>query len=524
MHAPIIRPPSPCFGKPGRPPDPVPAAHPQLRGIRLAAMLRLTRFRAGSVWALWLAAVMLPRPALAAASTPPLPAEVRQALRQAQVPPSALSVWVAPVQRSTEGPPLLAHQADAPMNPASVMKLITTWAGLSLLGPDHTWQNRVWVTGPVQGGVLHGDLVLQGSGDPKLVLERLRELMQQIRAQGVREIRGDVVLDRSVFDVQAPTEPFDDEPLRPYNVSPDGLLLNFKALIYKFEPDTAAGVARLTVEPPIADVQWPASVPLTPGPCRDWRQQLRGHFGDAQRIRFEGRYPASCGPQEWPVAYSAPDLHAPRVFKALWLEAGGQLQGQVRWGSTPAQARLLLQAPSLPLSEVIADINKFSNNVMAQQLFLTLSAQPGVPGRLLASQLRVRQWWRHALPGQPEPVLDNGSGLSRNERSTARALGALLGSAAASPLQGVFVQSLAVAGVDGTMRRLRERRPDSPLIGRAWLKTGSLRDVASVAGYVDGPGGERRIVVAIINHPAAGQARPALEAVLEWAARQPARP
>ena len=457
-----------------------------------------------------------------------LPPEVGQALRQAQLPVSALSVWVAPVpaapQAGAAGQPLLAHQADMPMNPASVIKLITTWAGLQLLGPDHTWTNRVWVTRPVQDGVLHGDLVLQGSGDPKLVLERLRELMQQIRAAGVREIRGDVLLDRSVFEVQAPAEPFDDEPLRPYNVGPDGLLLNFKALVFKFEPDTAAGVARLTVEPPIAEVQWPATVPLASGPCRDWRQQLRGHFGDAQQFRFDGRYPASCGAQEWPVAYSAPDQHAPRVFKALWLEAGGQLHGQVRWGRTPAQARLLLQAPSLPLSEVIADINKFSNNVMAQQLFLTLSAQPGVPGRMVASQLRLRQWWRHALPGQPEPVLDNGSGLSRTERSTARAIAALLEQAAASPLQAVFVQSLAVAGVDGTLRRLRDRRPDSPLIGRAWLKTGSLRDVASVAGYVEGPGGERRIVVAIVNHPSAHQARPVLEAVLEWAARQPDRP
>ncbi len=474
------------------------------------------------------AAAMASSAASPSGTAPSLPSEVHQALRQAQLPASALSVWVAPVPAAplaaTASRPMLAHQADAMMNPASVIKLITTWAGLQLLGPEHTWTNRVWRTGPVQDGVLHGDLVLQGSGDPKLVLERLRELMQQIRAAGVREIRGDVVLDRSVFEVQAPAQPFDDEPLRPYNVSPDGLLLNFKALIFKFEPDSAAGVARLAVEPPIADVQMPVSVPLASGPCRDWRQQLRGHFGDPQQIRFEGRYTASCGAQEWPVAYSAPDLHAPRVFKALWLEAGGQLQGQVRWGPTPASARLLLQAPSLPLSEVIADINKMSNNVMTQQLFLTLSAQPGVPGRLVASQLRVRQWWRHALPGHPEPVLENGSGLSRTERSTARAIGALLESAATSPLQDVFVQSLAVAGVDGTVRRLRERRPDSPLIGRAWLKTGSLRDVASVAGYVEGPGGKRRIVVAIVNHASANQARPVLEAVLEWAARQPAHP
>ena len=451
-----------------------------------------------------------------------LPAPVRQALQQAQVPASALSVWVAPLAGDTS--PLLAHRADAEVNPASLMKLVTTWAGLSLLGPGHTWTNRVWTTGRLEQHHLGGDLVLQGSGDPKLVLERLRDLVQQIRAQGVHSIGGDVILDRSVFDVRPLAEAFDDEPLRPYNASPDGLLLNFKALIFKFQPDAATGVARLTVEPPIAEVQWPATVPLAPGPCQDWRRQLRGDFSHPDRVRFDGGYPASCGNQEWPVAYSAPELHAPRVFKALWLEAGGQLGGQVRWGPTPPQARLLLQSASLPLSEVIADINKFSNNVMAQQLFLTLSAQPGVPGRLVASQVRVRQWWRHALPQQAEPVLDNGSGLSRSERITARALGSLLQLAGSSPMAPVFMQSLSLAGVDGTTQRLRESRPDAGLIGRARLKTGSLRDVASVAGYVQSPEGQQRIVVAIINHPQASQARSALQAVLEWSARQSLRP
>jgi D-alanyl-D-alanine carboxypeptidase/D-alanyl-D-alanine-endopeptidase (penicillin-binding protein 4) len=451
-----------------------------------------------------------------------LPSPVRLALQQAQVPASALSVWVAPL--ASDSHPLLAHRADAEVNPASLMKLVTTWAGLTLLGPGHTWTNRVWTTGKLEQQHLSGDLVLQGSGDPKLVVERLRELVQQIRAQGVHSIGGDVVLDRSVFDVRPQTEAFDDEPLRPYNVAPDGLLLNFKALIYKFHPDPGAGVARLEVEPPIADVHWPASVPLTSGPCQDWRRQLRGDFGHPDRIRFEGGYPAACGSQEWPVAYSAPELHAPRVFKALWLEAGGRLGGQVRWGATPPNARPLLQLPSLPLSEVIADINKFSNNVMAQQLFLTLSAQPGVPGRLVASQVRLRQWWQHALPGQAAPVLDNGSGLSRSERITARALGSLLQLAGSSPMAPVFLQSLSLAGVDGTTQRLRESRPDAGLIGRARLKTGSLRDVASVAGYVQSPEGQQRIVVAIINHPQASQARPALQAVLEWSARQSERP
>jgi D-alanyl-D-alanine carboxypeptidase/D-alanyl-D-alanine-endopeptidase (penicillin-binding protein 4) len=452
-----------------------------------------------------------------------LPRHVLQTLQKAQVPPSDLSVLIVPLPggavSSNAQPRHLSHQAQASVNPASVMKLFTTYAGLSLLGPDHVWSNRVYTDGPVRDGVLQGNLVVRGSGDPKLVVERLQELMAQVRSAGVREVRGDIVLDRSVFDVRERSEPFDDEPLRPYNVGPDGLLLNFKAVVYKFTPDAASGQAQVRFEPPLAGFSAPTQLPLSQAPCSDWRRQLQADFGQAQQVRFAGRYPASCGEREWPVAYPEPEAYAPRVMQALWQQAGGQLTGQVRYGSRPASAKLLLEAPSLPLSEIIQDINKFSNNVMAQQVFLTLSSELGAPGRLEASRLRLSQWWRKDFAGQEEPVLDNGSGLSRSERSTAQALTALLQAAHASPHARHFVDSLAIAGVDGTAARLKERSPQSPVIGNAWLKTGSLRDVASVAGYVQGQSGQRYTLVAVLHHPNAHQARAVLDQLLEWTVR-----
>jgi D-alanyl-D-alanine carboxypeptidase/D-alanyl-D-alanine-endopeptidase (penicillin-binding protein 4) len=402
------------------------------------------------------------------------------------------------------------------------MKLFTTFAGLSLLGPDHVWHNRVYADGPVRDGVLQGNLILRGSGDPKLVVERLQDLLGQVVALGVREVRGDIVLDRSVFDVRQRNEPFDDEPLRPYNVGPDGLLLNFKAVIYKFSPDAASGQVQVRFEPPLKGLQSPTQLPLSNGPCNDWRSQLKADFSQALQVRFAGSYPARCGEREWPVAYPEPEQYAPRVVHAMWLGAGGQLTGQVRHGLRPASARLLLDAPSLPLSEVIKDINKFSNNVMAQQLYLSLSSELGAPGRFEASGLRLSRWWRSEFAGQDEPMLDNGSGLSRTERSTASALTALLQAAHASPHAKAFAESLSVAGVDGTAARLKERNPQSPLIGNAWLKTGSLRDVASVAGYVQGQSGQRYTVVAILHHPNANQARAALDQLLEWTVRDSA--
>ena len=457
-----------------------------------------------------------------------LPRQILKTLNQAQVPPSALSVLITPLPdgpaNSNAQPRHLSHHAHASVNPASVMKLFTTYAGLSLLGPDHVWRNRVYTDGPMRDGVLQGNLVVRGSGDPKLVVERLQELMVQIRAAGVREVRGDIVLDRSVFDVRERSEPFDDEPLRPYNVGPDGLLLNFKAVVYTFTPDPASGQVQVRFEPPLAGFFAPTQLPLSQAPCSDWRRQLQADFSQPEQVRFAGRYPASCGEREWPVAYPEPEAYAPRVMLAMWQGAGGQLTGQVRYGTRPASAKLLLEAPSLQLSEIIQDINKFSNNVMAQQLYLTLSSELGAPGRFEASRLRLSQWWRKGFAGQDEPVLDNGSGLSRTERSSAQALTALLQSANASPHARHFVDSLAIAGVDGTAARLKDRHPQSPVIGNAWLKTGSLRDVASVAGYVQGQSGQRYTLVAVLHHANAHQARAALDQLLEWTVRDTASP
>ena len=445
-----------------------------------------------------------------------LPHPVRQALRQAQVPPGAVSMLVQPLDGVAAR---LTHRENEAMNPASVMKLFTTYAGLQLLGPEHVWRTRIYTTGPVQGGVLQGSLVVQGSGDPKLVLERAQAMVADIQARGVRRVQGDIVLDNSVFDISPRNEAFDDEPLRPYNVGPDGLLLNFKSVIYRFVPEASLGRVRVLSEPPLAGLQAPAELPLRDGPCNDWRGALRADFQTPLRPVFTGSYPASCGERQWPVAFAAPDEFASRMLQALWTQAGGELGGRVRPGNLPAQARLLLEHASLPLREIIADINKMSNNVMAQQLFLTLSAEMGASGRFEASRLRLTRWWRERFPGQFTPVLENGSGLSRTERSTAAALGDLLRQARQDAQAEAFVQSLAVAGVDGTVQRMKERMPQSPVIGRAWLKTGSLRDVASVAGYVQGESGRLYSVVAIINHANAQQARPALDQLLDWTAR-----
>ncbi|HSV34199.1 MAG TPA: D-alanyl-D-alanine carboxypeptidase/D-alanyl-D-alanine-endopeptidase [Ramlibacter sp.] len=457
---------------------------------------------------------------LAAAALPAqsqaLPAEVDAALARARLPRDALTALV--VDAEGKLPPRVSHRADVRVNPASVAKLATTFAALELLGPAYTWSTPVYVEGTVRDGTLHGNLYIKGQGDPKLVVERLWLLLRRVQGLGIRTVSGDIVLDRSAFDAAAQNPAaFDGEPLRPYNAAPDALLLNFKSLVMTFTPH--GGQAQVHVEPPLAGVQFPASVPLAGAECGDWRGGLRADFSDPSRIRFAGAYPAACGERVWPVAYADARGYAARAIGGLWQQAGGALGGQVREGLVPAGLAPAFEIASPPLAEIIRDVNKYSNNVMAQQVFLTLSLQQKGTGTLEGSREVLRQWWQGRIGPGEAPTFDNGSGLSRDERTTAQQLARLLQIAWASPLMPELMASLPVTGVDGTMRRSHAKGA-----GLAHLKTGSLRDVTGVAGYVHGPNGRRYVLVAIANHPQAGAARPAIEALIDWTAREPTPP
>ena len=449
-------------------------------------------------------------------SPAPLPPEVEAALSRARLPREALSVLVVDAQGGPRQAARLAHRAQVPMNPASVMKLVTTYAALDQLGPAYAWNTPVYVQGTVQDGSLRGNVYIQGQGDPKLVMERLWLLLRRLQGQGIQVIVGDIVLDRTAFDVpeQDPGS-FDNEPLRPYNASPDALLVNYKSQVMTFVPDAAAGLARIQYDPPMAGVQRQTSVVLAaPGAdCGDWRGALKAELADPARIAFQGVFPASCGERVWPIAPSDPRGFAARAVEGMWRELGGKLTGSVRDGKVPAGLKPAFVASSPALAEVVRDVNKYSNNVMAQQVFLTLAlGTKGTPATFDGAREALRRWWQLRFGDTDQPVADNGAGLSRDARITAQGLARMLQSAWASPVMPELVSSLPIAGVDGTLRRSQAR-------GAAHLKTGSLRDVMAIAGYVHGASGRRYVLVAMVNHANAGAARPVLDALTDWAAR-----
>ena len=451
----------------------------------------------------------------ASAADDRLPAEVAAALKAAAIPVSAVAVEVheAGTQRTS-----LTVNATRAMNPASTMKLVTTFAALELLGPNFLWKTQAWTTGTLSGDVLEGDLLLKGSGDPKLTLENLWLLARALRARGLRQIRGDIVFDRSYFESGAhdPAR-FDAEPLRPYNVGPDALLVNFKAIRFGFVPSPERGVALVIAEPKPAQIELVQSVRLADGPCGDWRARLKADFqstASSARIVFSGLYPSACGEQHWHVALLSHPNYVYGVFRQIWEELGGTLSGSWRDGAIAPTARLVYTLDSSSLAEIVRDINKYSNNVMARQLFLTLSAEMlKLPGSNERSAQVIQSWLAQKKLDSAELVLENGSGLSRQERISAVGLARVLDTAFRSAVMPELMASLPLVASDGTMKR---RLKFDSIAGQAHIKTGSLSDVRSIAGYVLDRMGRRQVVVFFINHPNANAGQAAQDALLRW--------
>ena len=466
------------------------------------------------------ALVLLSVLALLAQAQGTLPSPVAQALAAARIPSASAA---AVVQEAGAPRASLNVNPAAAMNPASVMKLVTTYAALELLGPAYRWKTEVFAGAPVRDGVLEGNLVLRGDGDPKLDLESFWMLLRALRDRGLRDIRGDLVLDRSRFErITGNPGDFDGDEFRPYNVLPDALLVNYRSLRFTFLPAPAGEAVRIAVEPRPPALEVVNALKLANGACPDgraFRDLLQPAFEpEKKRVVFAGKYPASCGEKDLHVALLSPNDHAQGIFRQYWSELGGTWSGAVREGAAPEGVRPFYTHESAPLGELVRGVNKFSNNVMGRQIFLTLGADAaGGPAGAAPAIAAIRSWLARKGVAAPELVLENGIGLSRIERISAASLAATLQAAWRSPIMPEFIASMPIVGEDGTMRR---RLKENGIAGRAHIKTGLLSNARAMAGYVLDRGGRRQVVVMIVNHPNAPETQPAMDALLRWVYEQ----
>ena len=304
-----------------------------------------------------------------------LPSEVRDALKQHQIPLTSIGVEVVELKSHS---PLISINASQAMNPASTMKLLTTYAGLEVLGPSYTWKTEAYLDGKLENGILQGNLVLKGYGDPKFNIEQFWLWLSELRSRGLREIQGDLILDRTFFNVPAEDSgSFDNDPMRAYNVGPDALLLNFNTLRLRYLPD--GNRLKVISEPPMDGMQLDNQLTPQPAPnCENWDDSIKIQArGDS--VILQGGYPSECGEREQNLNVMPHTRYVAAVFNAIWQELGGSLKGNTREGAVSKDAQLFATHYSAPLSEVIRDINKFSNNVMARQLFITLGTADPTP-------------------------------------------------------------------------------------------------------------------------------------------------
>lgn len=451
-----------------------------------------------------------------------LPETVIDELKKIGLSSDNVSVYVQalPEQPNQIKPALIAHQDEAALNPASTMKLLTSYAGLAILGPNYRWKTEVYSEGKPKNGVLEGNLYIKGYGDPSLMTVDFWRLLNSLRQVGIKKIKGDLIVDNSYFAPKLlATNNFDAETLRAYNATPSALAINLKAVSFRFDADDIH--VSIRPEPDLTEVKVSNLLKITNIDCASWRNSLLYEVrpnADGSQVTFSGEYAPNCGGKYLDLLVLDENHYTLALFQKLWRELGGSFSGKLQVinvpNALPSNVVKLLQQDSKTLAQILPDINKWSNNLMARHLLLSISAEKlGAPATEENGSLLVNGWLNTLGLNFNELVIDNGSGLSRIERISAQHMGQLLVNAYFSPVMPELMSSLPILAVDGT---LLKRMQDSALQGRAHLKTGSIKGVSTMAGYMLGSRGQRYVLVFMINDVKVALTKPAQDALLTW--------
>jgi serine-type D-Ala-D-Ala carboxypeptidase/endopeptidase (penicillin-binding protein 4) len=437
-----------------------------------------------------------------AREAPQLPPAISRVMQQVGVPAANISLQI----RDAGTDEIIVNlNPDQPRSPASTIKVLTTFIALDSLGPSYTWKTRAYRSGRLANGVLAGDLILVGGGDPYMTSERWWSFVQSLRETGLAKINGDIVIDNTYFaPIVASRADFDDQPWRSYNVLPDALMVNFQTSRFTLTVNPQRMRPQITVNPLPVNLVVTNLAQISAGKCRDLAREISFNTPDGRdtsTLVVSGILPATCGSYSTSRAImTAPD-YAYGTFRTLWTQSGGAIDGALRVAPLPADAVLVSAFDSLPMSEIIRLVNKYSNNVMARHLLLTLGAERfGAPATTENGRAAIRAWLAEHSIDMPGFVLDNGSGLSREERVTVRGLTELLDIAWHSPFMPEFAASLPLSATDGT---LRNRFRAAGMQGRLRMKTGRIDGVSGLAGFVNAASGKTYVVVILINHPGA---------------------
>lgn len=447
-----------------------------------------------------------------------LPDEVKKLLKKYRIPEDNLSIYIRDL---TADAPNLVLNIDELRSPASTMKLVTTYAALKELDPNYTWKTQAWLRGKLDEGVLDGDLILKGYGDPFLVYENFWKFVHELREKGLREIKGNIIIDNSFYDLpKHDPAAFDNKPLRVYNTAPSALMFNFQATRFLIRPDKKNERIDVIPYPWVPGFTYVNQLEYKEGRCRRSHYRPRLTLDETKNLVIKGKYSPECGQHYIMRVISTPEKHAFNAFRDFWRDLSGSIGGGLKRGQKQTGDTLFHTHHSRTLGEQIRTINKWSNNVMTRQLLLTIGAKRfGVPGTIEKGRKAIREIFQENKIDTTDFIIDNGSGLSRTSRITARQMGQLLETAWRDEYMPEFLSSMSLSGLDGT---LLNRFRKSDLRGRSHMKTGTLNHVTALSGYMLNRNGKWMVVVIQHNGRRTGGGRGAKiqNALLRWAFEQ----
>jgi serine-type D-Ala-D-Ala carboxypeptidase/endopeptidase (penicillin-binding protein 4) len=464
-------------------------------------------------------------PLVACTQTSPTQADnlkwsLQQQLLKAGLPEEALAFVAYPLHQPEQ---LISIQQQEAMQPASTMKLVTSIVALERLGPGYRGKTLLLAYETPQAQMSQ-PLVLKGLASMDFNQQELWSLLQQAYDQGIRQIPA-IEIDRSFFTPARPEPlamPFDETPREYYNLQPDALFLQRNMLSIKLT-STASQISG-QISPMLQDLALVTTeAKLTETGCDQWypdpTQLAFRRQPDEIQLVLQGSFATHCEKRHYLQLVNRVDFSR-LLLQQLWQQISGQADIPViEKGKTQASV-VIAQHQSRALAEVLRDINKSSDNAITRQLYLTLGANqpnPIYPTTAEAAAHQVRQFISQHGLDPTSLVLENGSGLSRTERISPELMAALLHHAYQAPYQMELIASMPLSGVDGTLKR-RLNQPATK--GKARLKTGTLRNVTALAGYVTDQSGRTWVVASFINDPKSARGKPVLDYLIEWISQQ----
>jgi D-alanyl-D-alanine carboxypeptidase/D-alanyl-D-alanine-endopeptidase (penicillin-binding protein 4) len=389
------------------------------------------------------------------------------------------------------GKALIDIDADKPLNPASNVKMITAAVALKSLGGDYQFRT-LFTTNRIDGRGAIGDLYIKGNGDPFLVTEVMEAMVAELIRRGLRRVKGDIVVDESYFEGPARQTAIDNQ--RPYAAATAPTALNFNSV--RVLVDRKPSGYEITLDAPNDYIEIVNKLKAVGRGVHLKRVTKSGH--DA--VIVSGGLPRKKRHFEKYVNVSYPALYLGSAFRTNLVENGVPVDGGVRERQA-AGTKLLLDAPSKPLRLIVDDMNRFSNNFVAEQLVKHLGAlKSGEPGTTEKGIKLFNEYLSSLGIGPGSYSLVNGSGLSRDNRLSAKQLVAvLLDAYRDNRIRDDYLSSLSIAGTKGTIKG----RHKGPLLkGKLRGKTGTLNGVSTLTGYVPMANGDVAIFAVLTNGPA----------------------